>query len=473
MDSALTAMMLRAGRTLILQRLQAEPPRTLLRLRLSAASDANVSFASLSDVLAPPMSIIPSDLLEIAGAEPTKALCFSRDGSGNRDVRLHSSVKSASSSFWTIQDDSARNMANTTAGIALNRFVWFQLLHNRVTTPAFYAPHADTTTIPHVIDRNTMTLRIHEPLLYDRSQKNWLVSLESGGAKDRSCHLFSTSAFDLEEMQSLCKYDQEPTLGYFMEPPSTASPTTAALIPSLISQMVNARATQDGTPFVVHPRTPRHDDVLQTLDELGAAGMVRCVGRDDTHSSWWLTTLGETSVVQCIATKPGATPTQLLKVRDRADTPLRDLHMYELFALLVENKWVHEVRPGRRKLHLHDGLPEFYQTGNYRRFFSVVPKSGKAESNTVSRYYLLALLCCHELPAGTKVPHCGRDADYLELIKTHLCIETKPPKLKFSRGGAIRRMRKRATQPLRKAKTKPPAKKKTKSCGWRSGGRPS
>ena len=140
---------------------------------------------------------------------------------------------------------------------------------------------------------------------------------------------------------------------------------------------------------------PRNRDaILYALSKLESDGHVVAVGIEGEHSRWRLTAQGQASVTICVDANLKAA-TRLAAVR--ADVELKSMDLCELIEKLVDDDWVHEVRPPTSTAHVSAGLPLFYKLGEGKRWFTVVGKL------TVGRFYLICLHLAEKIGKDLRV----------------------------------------------------------------------
>ena len=334
----------------------------------------------------------------------------------------------------------------------LGKHMFFSVIHKRLPNPAFYAPHAAGTTIESVLPTTAMTITSHDMVVADQHCHMAYVTHGSGtqafGAMDAQA-LFSASAFNLRELESLRRATPKPELHYFIEPDpdSKLMPQEFAAMRFVLGAMMQAKAKPagdaDGALYIVHANQTGRAANLKALSELQRMGCVEQVGADGQQSSWRFTYLGMSRLVLCTAVPFGNHACkQLLSVR--RDVPLRDLNEYELLVMIKEIGWVHENLERRAlKATLAKGFAKAaYVPGAEKRWHTLDARTH------VEKLYLLALLSSDEL--GITVPHFKSAAVYLSLVGPHLGINMRS-RLRYGDRAAKSKMQRTREPGARKA----------------------
>ena len=343
-DNQFLNIAIRYARPLLVKRLHAEVVGTVFRMTLSEPPHSR--FKMIGEVLRPKPKAVGS--FGLWGHQPS-SLKFEPDGGCLDDGDV--SNDGVVSAIW--RQDGLNTSASDTS-MRLGKHMFFSVVHKRLPNPAFYAPHAAGTTIESVLPTTAMAIASHDMVVADQHHHMAYVTRGSGtqafGAMDAQA-LFSASAFNLRELESLRRAAPKPELHYFIEPDpdSKLMPQEFAAMRFVLGAMMQAKAKPagdaDGALYIVHANQTGRAANLKALSELQRMGCVEQVGADGQQRSWRFTYLDMSRLVLCTAVPFGNHACkQLLSVR--RDVPLRDLNEYELLVMTKEVGWFMRISRG-------------------------------------------------------------------------------------------------------------------------------
>ena len=246
---------------------------------------------------------------------------------------------------------------------------------------------------------------VHRVCRLDVASKTVDVSLQ---ALDKGCVdckelvlAFSPAVLSLEQIQGILRWsaDRDAIRHYLDNAYARELPSHLLTIaPSLVDDLYRCR---DGLP--VSSLTP---DYIELLDILAGSGLVQ-------GPPWVLSPLGLERTQACVRLSD---PHPMLC---RTQGPLHEATVYQLILELDANTWRHVVVSRREAKDLPPSSLE------EKIWYTI------AGENSVSKYYLLALLT-----KPPPIPHCAKESEY----KALLGLEVKPPSFRKRKGERLQRV---------------------------------